>query len=495
LQEIKTCQKVGVIAKQTVQSSIFSYLGVILGGINVAILYPRIFSEEQIGLINILLALSAIFAQFSSLGINGVTNYFFHYFKDKARQHNGFFNVIVIVSLIGFVGFLIVFGLFKDQILDSRSEDSVLLNSYGIYIVPLTFFTLTFSVLDIYAAVLSKSVIGTFLKDFVFRLVNLSLIVAFYYNKIDYSQFLFWYTAGLGMPPVVIILELIRKGHLFLKPPNKKLIKQHRSRMFSVGGFNVLSGFGDMLITYIDRYMVNFFLGLGLTGIYSITNYVGTLVQIPRRAMGKIATPYLADLWAKNDIEQLQKIYDRSGISQLVLGVYIFIGIWINIDSVFKIIPQNYDAGIWVVFFIGLSNVFSCFLGLGGLMIVTSRRYRVSTYFTFVLGIMVVLSNLIFLPLWGITGAAFASALSKFVYVSLNMVFLNFRLGIKSFGKHHFTILLAGLLSYFPVLFITPGWHWVVLLGIKSIAVTLLYVLFLKLFRVVPDFRKFIKAF
>ena len=81
----------GIIAKQTIKGSVFSYLGVVLGGINVAILYPRILSEDQIGLINILIALSAIFAQFSSLGINGVTNYFFHHFiTGKSFLWSGF---------------------------------------------------------------------------------------------------------------------------------------------------------------------------------------------------------------------------------------------------------------------------------------------------------------------------------------------------------------------------------------------------------------------
>ncbi|WP_462319065.1 lipopolysaccharide biosynthesis protein, partial [Marinilabilia sp.] len=327
----------GIIARQTIKSSFFAYLGVVLGGINVAVLYPRIFSEEEIGLINILLALSAIFAQFSSLGINGVTNYFFHYFKDKVRKHNGFFNIISLVVVVGFSGFLIFFGLFQNAILQSRVEDSILLNKYGMYIIPLTFFTLTFIVFDIYAAVLEKSVIGTFLKDFVFRILNLILVVAFYFDVLNFSKFLFWYNIGLAVPPVVIILELWRKGHLFLKRPEKELTTKYRSKMFSVGGFYILSGFGNMLITYIDRYMINFFLGLGLTGIYSVTNYVGTLVQIPRRAMGKIATPHLANLWANNDTDQLQKIYERSMISQMVLGVYIFIGIWVNIDAIFKI--------------------------------------------------------------------------------------------------------------------------------------------------------------
>jgi O-antigen/teichoic acid export membrane protein len=487
--------KLGIIARQTIQSSCFSYLGVILGGVNVAILYPRIFSEEQIGLINILLALSAIFAQFSSLGVNGVTNYFFHYFNDKVRQHNGFFNILVLVILAGFLAFLVFYGVFEDQILASRVEDSQLLNNYGFYIIPLTFFTLTFIVFDIYAAVLSKSVIGTFLKDFVFRIVNLLLIGAYYYQLVDFGQFLFWYTVGLGLPPVVIILELFRRGHLFLKSPEKELIKKHKSKMFSVGGFYILSGFGNMLITYIDRYMINFFLGLGLTGIYSVTNYVGTLVQIPRRAMGKVASPVLAGLWAKNNVEELQKIYNRGSFSQLALGVYIFIGIWVNVEAIFKIIPSDYSEGMWVIFFIGLSNVIHCFLGLGASIIVTSSRYRVSTWFTFILGIMVVLSNLLFLPVWGISGAALASALSKLVFVVLNMWFLYYRLGIHPLKKFQFLILAAGFLSYFLVFVIPLSFHWGVNLLIKSFAITLLYVFFLKIFRVVKDLPEFLRKF
>ncbi|PWD99565.1 lipopolysaccharide biosynthesis protein [Marinilabilia rubra] len=485
----------GIIARQTIKSSVFAYLGVVLGGINVAVLYPRIFTEEEIGLINILLALSAIFAQFSSLGINGVTNYFFHYFKDKSQKHNGFFNILSLVVLAGFSGFLVFYGFFSDEILQSKVEDSVLLNKYGVYIIPLTFFTLTFIVFDIYAAVLEKSVIGTFLKDFVFRILNLILIVAFYFDLLNFSQFLFWYTIGLALPPVVIILELWRKGHLFIKRPDKQLTARHRSKMFSVGGFYILSGFGNMLITYIDRYMINFFLGLGLTGIYSVTNYVGTLVQIPRRAMGKIATPHLANLWSNNDTAQLQRIYDRSVVSQLALGVYIFIGIWVNIDGVFKIIPQNFEEGVWVIFFIGLSNVFHCFLGLGGLIISTSKYYRYTTYFTFVLGILVVLTNIAFIPIWGIGGAAMASALSKLAFVILNLAFLYFRLGIKSLSLQHFTIIVAGVASYIPVSFLNPEWHWILVLIAKSLTISLLYVFWLKIFKVVPDLNRFLKSF
>src|SRR5690554_8223418 len=44
----------GTIARQTIQTSIFSYLVVVLGGVNVAVLCPRLFSEEELCVLNIL---------------------------------------------------------------------------------------------------------------------------------------------------------------------------------------------------------------------------------------------------------------------------------------------------------------------------------------------------------------------------------------------------------------------------------------------------------
>jgi O-antigen/teichoic acid export membrane protein len=484
---------VGIVAKQTIKSSVYAYLGIVLGGINVAILYPRILSEEQIGLINILLAMSAVFAQFSSLGINGVTNYFFHYFNDKVKGHNGFFNIMALVSIVGFAGFLLAYVFFKDQIFISKAEESTLLTQYGIYLIPLTFFSLAFLAMDIYAAVLRNSVIGTFLKDFIFRILNLILIVAFYFEQIDFSQFLFAYTMALGIPPIVIFIELAREGHISFKRPDKKLLHEHRKGMISVGKYYIFTGLGTMLITYVDKYMINLFLGLAATGIYSITNYVGTLVQIPRRAMGKVAAPLLANLWAKKDLKQIQYFYKRSSTSQLILGIYIFMGIWANIDAVFQIIPQNYESGKWVVFFIGLSNIFHCFLGLGGLLITTSPLYKASTYFTFILGLLVVITNLIFVPLWGISGAAMASALSRLIFVVLNLLFLHRQLGIQPLLKEHITIPAAALLTYLPVLVIAPHWHWLLLFATKGVAITVIYLFWLRVFGILPNLKQFLR--
>jgi O-antigen/teichoic acid export membrane protein len=168
-------------------------------------------------------------------------------------------------------------------------------------------------------------------------------------------------------------------------------------------------------------------------------------------------------------------------------------GIWANIDAVFQIIPQNYESGKWVVFFIGLSNIFHCFLGLGGLLITTSPLYKASTYFTFILGLLVVITNLIFVPLWGISGAAMASALSRLIFVVLNLLFLHRQLGIQPLLKEHITIPAAALLTYLPVLVIAPHWHWLLLFATKGVAITVIYLFWLRVFGILPNLKQFLR--
>ncbi|MHA1695338.1 MAG: hypothetical protein ACTSUG_08765 [Candidatus Helarchaeota archaeon] len=47
----------GIIQKQTIKGTIYTYLGVALGFVNIGLLTPKIFSTDQIGLTNILVAI------------------------------------------------------------------------------------------------------------------------------------------------------------------------------------------------------------------------------------------------------------------------------------------------------------------------------------------------------------------------------------------------------------------------------------------------------
>ncbi len=444
----------GIVLKQTIKGSFYSYIGVILGGINVAILFPIIFSEEQIGLINILITVSAISAQFASLGTGGIINYFFPTFNNKKNAHNSFFILMCLIASIGFLLFTIVYYLFSDYFLATKSTDTFLTQKYDYLLYPLTFFSLGFILTDMFSASTLNAVIGSFYKEILLRFNILILCILYFYKIIDFQFFIIAYVFNMAVPVIGILIYLIRQRHISLKLPSFHLYKSYFRKMLSVGLFYILTGLSSILATYIDKFMINYFVGLRETGIYSITNYFGTLIRIPVSSMGKISTPLIAEAIKNKDKDKLTFLFEKSSVSQILVGSCIFLLIWGNIDTILSLLPSVYMEGKWVVFYISLSHLFTCFLGVGVGIINLSKYYKYSTSATAVLGVSVVLFNFIFIKQFGIVGAAAATAISKFIFVGMYLFLLKKKMQIKTFHINYLRIIAALLVSFFVVYFI-----------------------------------------
>lgn len=477
----------GIVAKQTLKGSIWSYLGVLIGALNVAYLMPRILHDDEIGLLNILVALATVFAQFSSLGINGVTNYFFPYFKNKKERNNGYFLLMNTVILIGFILFCILFFFFDDTILTSKSNDSFLLFNYKFYFYPLTLFTLLFLSLDKYNSMLLDSVTGTFLKELFVRIFNTGSILLFHFHYINFDWFLFIYIATLALPSIVVFFVLLFRNEISFKKPNRLLFDIHRSKMLSVGFYSIVSGFGGIIMIFIDKYMINYYLGLSLTGIYSICAYVATLILIPGRSVQKIGAPLISEAWKKNDMKYLQNIFLKTSVYQLVFGFFIFILIWINIDNIFHIIPERFSEGKWTIFFLGLSYLLMTSSNLSNPLIQTSSKYKFASYFIYLMILLVIISNIIFIPIMGLNGAAFASFIAMFISVLIRTLFIYKSFQLKQYSFDHLKVVFVSLILIILFTFIPYLSNFIFDGIIRSAILILLYFGSIFMLKIVPE--------
>ena len=90
-------------------------------------------------------------------------------------------------------GILIIFlyyFLFKARIIANNAEKSFLVVRYAYFIVPFTIATLLFNLFDNLHKVIYNAVIGVFMKEFVFRLLNLVLILLFAWFAFSFQLFL-----------------------------------------------------------------------------------------------------------------------------------------------------------------------------------------------------------------------------------------------------------------------------------------------------------------
>jgi O-antigen/teichoic acid export membrane protein len=425
----------GVIKRQTIRGSVYSYLGVAVGFLTTGLIGPNIMSTEQVGVASILAVISAVYAQFSTLGFTKVTERLFSYFRDKDKNHNGFVFITVAVGLAGFVISLITFFILKPYIIESNLEKSPLLVEYIWYLIPLIFFRMFFVLLDSYNKMLFDATTGTFLSDLFYRLGNLTLLVAYFLKWINFSQYIFGYVVVLSFPAVYLAGLLVYRKQFnlqpnfeFIKPPLKK-------EMISLSVFGLITGVSSVALQNIDTLMLNGYYNLSLTGIYTTSFFFGTIILIPSTALGKISSTIIADAWKNNDLKTIDDIYYKSSINQLFAGLLLFILMVTNLHNIFKVLPNDYSNGAWVIILIALSKLIITSTGASVQIIGTSHKYKIQTYSMIVLLILSVIFYMIFIPMWGMIGAALGSLLSisgasllRVYYLQQNMKLFPYRL-------------------------------------------------------------------
>ena len=444
----------GIVEKQGIKGSVYSYIGTAVGFVTAGLLLPRLLTEAENGVLDLLVTWSLVFATIATLGLNNVTNNLFPRFRDRTTRHHGFSGILFWVTLLGFALSLILFFVLRPWIIADSEGKSELFIRYVDYIIPLTAFTAIYMVADIYYAMLMNAVKGIFLKEFLQRVFILMVILAFVAGLFKFDGFILFYTVALSLPGIIIAIALLRDGEFTFRPDFGHLDKTLTRQLVSVASFGMIIAFSNITIQYIDRIMINSYLGLAATGIYGRVFFFGALVSIPIRAVTKISSVVVAEQWKGNDKAGIDRLYRDTSLHQLIFGLLIFTGLWGNITNVTHILPEVYSSGKYVVFWIGLSNLFIMASGISGAIMTTSKYYRTLALFVVLFVALIVGTNLIFIPLYGITGAALASAVSAFAYGLMRYFFLWARYGMQPYTWKHALAIVIAVVAYLPAILI-----------------------------------------
>lgn len=481
----------GIVRNQTLRGTAWSYLGALLGFVNIILLSPKVFSTGEIGVVQLLLSLATMLAQFSSLGFTNVINRLFPWFRDNREKHNGFLGLAMIITLAGFILALIFLKFYSPYFERVNMERSPLIAEYSFYLPALLLITLLFNLLDNYNKVLYDAVLGTFLKEFLFRVLNFGLICLFWFGVIDFSGYLFGYVISQGVPLIIIFISLLVRGEISLKFKPGFISYGLRKEIFFLSLFGILTGFSSIILTTLDKVFINRYLGENEVGIYAIATYFAVMIALPGRSVAKISIPFLAESWKNDDLDTIYDLYKRSSINQYAIGLLIFTGLVVNLDNIFRLLPEAYGNSGGVIIMVGLGYLISIIAGINGIILSTSTLYRYQTWLMFILVALFVGTSMIFIPLYGINGAALATMISNIIYNMLGVVVAGRKFGMWPFSTVHLKMtLVAGAAAISG--FVIPQMSLLADIILRSLLVTVVYTAGLYFWRLSDDVNNLI---
>jgi len=488
---VRTFGSVGIVQKASVSLTIVSYMGVIIGYVNKMLLFPHLLTTSEVGLANTLVSTAAIFAQFSALGMTGVTLRFFPFFKDEKRSHHGFLFWVTVIVTSGALLVSVLFLLFESKFSLLFGKNAPILVEYYYYLIPLGLASLFFQVYDSYLRSLLKTVVPSFLNEVYLRLAVTLTITAYALNWVDFKGFVNLYVGANCSIAVLVILYAMTIGQFRILPKLTFRVKRLSKGIIRFGFFSILSSTGNVLIASIDALMVAALVtnGMHFNGIYTTVFFMTTLMLIPYRSVLKISGPLVAQHWKSGDMNAMGKLYKQVTSVNTALGVFIFAGLWLCLDNIFAFMPDVYAEGKYVFLFISIGRLFDMITGLNGIITITSRKYVYDLFFTLFLILLTVGSNYFFIKIIGMemNGAAVATMITLVAYNILRLLFVWFMFRIHPFTSRIFGILLVGLGIVGLVTFIPPLSWPVADIFVRGIIVTLLYWPLLIYARQVPE--------
>lgn len=456
--------------------------------------YPLWLNPEEVGLLRALFDAVILVSPFLQGGVASLVVKFSPYLSTRIENERRFLGFALVVPLVLTVIGILIFAIFKEGIFAAYNDKSPLFAQFIWYIVPLAFFSVYIQLVEALIRIKLRIVVPKLIRELLIRGLNLLVVWVYFIGIFGLRELVLSLIVVNILHLILLVFYYVKLRGAFIKPDLGIVKTRFFKPLLDYTGFMILGSGSGSLVAKIDSLMTAYLLGLTETGVYGIAFLIATVIELPRRVFNSLITPLVAKAYKHKNFQLLQGYYHRSSLNLSIISVTLFLGIWSNLDLVYNFVPDRevYEAGKWVVFFIGIGKVIDMSMGINAELIQNSRYYRWNLYLTPVLAVLAVCTNLIFIPQYGISGAALATLISVTLYNLVRYYMVKRAMKISPFKASNGWVGLLALITFGITQYITIANVYVDFL-FNGGTIVALFLVPIWYFRLSPDFNSFVK--
>ena len=417
----------GVIAKQSIRGTIVTYLGIGVGIITTFFVLTRFLTAEEIGLARVLIDAATLFIGLAQLGTTNSIIRFYPYFKDKESDH-GFFFWALAVPFVGFVLFALVYWACRVPLGAWFGEKSPLFVEYYYFVLPIAFFMLYQTIAESTCNVLMRIVLPRAVRELVVRVGLLALYLLYAFRVLSLDGLVIGLCCNYAVAALIDLSYFFSLQPIRLRPDwgflraNRPLVR----RYLVYTAFLIVSAVTSTLAPTLSSFFVTAKMGLDSTGIFAIATYMAVMVSVPYRSVTAIASPQLARAIKEQNREECSTLIQQVTGNLLLIGGFILLVIWVNIDLIYHILPNGttYSSARSVVFVLGVSQLILATFTICLTALNYSRFYAFNLLYSLLLTVSAIVLNNYLIPRYGMDGAAWSNLLSYGLYFTLIVITL-----------------------------------------------------------------------
>lgn len=468
----------GIIQKQGIANTLISYIGILIGFVNVLILQPYMLSPDEIGLTRILFSIATLFATIFPLGLNGVIVKFLPEYRN-GHSNKGFLGFIMLISTCLLVIFSFVFLLFKNNFFELYYNNSKLFWEFSNYVLPISIFIGFSNLLGIYLFATFRSTVPTTINDIFVRIFSIVITSLYFLKLFSINIYVLLFTSGFVIQTILLLVYIVKNDGISSFSISSSIYTKLNFKRFMIFALSMsLMTICNMAIKNIDVLMIGRYLTLEDVAVYSIAILICSFIELPASALGKIADGKIADYFLIQDWEKIKYIYYESTKILFFVGCYLFLNINLNIVELLQFLPSKFHSGALVVNIVSLSALSNMSTGINSSMLLYTNKNKQITFLLLGLVIIMFFLNLILIPAYGLKGAAIAVAITFILFNIVKSTLIYYYFKMNPFGLFFILTSLVTAIMYITLTQIKL-FNGIIDMGFKSIIITFVFTLIL----------------
>jgi len=262
---------------------------------------------------------------------------------------------------------------------------------------------------------------------------------------------------------LMAIVMIVIYGYIVFKKIFQKYVKEKLTfskkfivDLFSYGVYVMMGYAGSLILGYLDGICLTYFTGLNAVADYrNVAMPTVSILSYFAFSIGTVLFPMSSELWEKGYKKALsygiEKVFLYSLITIVPLTILMAYFPTIIINVLFN--PQYLSAAP-ALQILSLGALFSTFNAIGFNIINGIGKPNISTKILYIGAIFNLVFNILLIPKFGIIGAAITTVFGYFIMWILQIWFLSRFLEHQFLNKKWILVILIGIFSLIPVVFI-----------------------------------------
>jgi O-antigen/teichoic acid export membrane protein len=441
----------GIVKAQAYKNTMVSYGGMVIAYINTVLLFPFFVNPAQYGFYTLIISVSVLYSLVASLGVPSILAKYFPFYRTDDRKHNGFMHWAAGLALAGFIVATLVYVVFKPVILAQYAQKSPLFAEYYYYLIPLSFFVLSFNYLEMTGRIVYQTIYSNFLQNVLLRLLTTGFLLMIAAKCINFEDFIFLYIGCNGLISLLLFISIVYTGNFSYRLNDFGFKTIKKREILNFGLFTVISSAIYVLLQKVDTLMLSAMVGDGVQGVYSWYFNIAIVISVPAQALSRTTYAIVADAWKSNNRESIIEVYYKTSIIQMMIGCLLFIGIIVNRENLYAIArnKEYTDPKYFNLFMvIGLGFLVDITGGLNTYIMTTSHKYRLVTGFVIAAVIFCVGLNYILIPKYQGMGAAISYLLTTIGLNFATWLYIKYRFKMQPFNYKHILVIVIALIGW-----------------------------------------------